>query len=57
MAERRTDHLPIHPHDPDAPLKFGYVKRFLVESIPFPVEIEHVGSSSVTGLGGKRIID
>jgi GrpB-like predicted nucleotidyltransferase (UPF0157 family) len=32
-------------------------KRFLEQLLPFPIEMEHVGSSAVPGLGGKRVID
>ncbi len=54
---RKTDHLPIRPYDMTAPLKFQAVKEFLQELLPFPIETEHVGSSSVPKLGGKRVID
>lgn len=53
----RKDHLPINPYDFESPQKYEAVKRFLMDLIHFPCEVEHVGSTSVEGLGGKRIID
>lgn len=47
----------MHPYDKGAPRKFAAVTRFLRKLLPFPVETEHVGSSAVPGLGGKRVID
>jgi GrpB-like predicted nucleotidyltransferase (UPF0157 family) len=53
----RNEYLIIRPYDIDAPKKYAAAKKFLFELIQFPFEVEHVGSSSVEGLGGKRVID
>ena len=47
----------ILPYDNEAPRIFEDIKRFLLNIIPFEVEIEHVGSTAVPGLPGKGIID
>jgi GrpB-like predicted nucleotidyltransferase (UPF0157 family) len=58
MADREKElAIEIFPYDPKAPDKFEKVKEFLVDLIPFPFEAEHIGSSAVVGLGGKRVID
>jgi len=47
----------ILPYDGRAPEIFEEIKRFICSAIPFEVEVEHVGSTAVPGLGGKGIID
>ncbi|MFB0522818.1 MAG: GrpB family protein [Candidatus Bathyarchaeia archaeon] len=47
----------IVPYDSRAPEIFESVKKFIANIISYEVEIEHVGSTAVTGLGGKGIID
>ena len=47
----------IVPYDSHAPEIFRSVKQFIISIIPYNVEVEHVGSTAVTGLGGKGIID
>ncbi len=44
-------------YDSTAPDKYMDIKNYLCRIIPFPVEVEHIGSTSVVGLGGKGIID
>lgn len=39
------------------PKLFESEKKFLARIIPFYIRIEHIGSTSVPGLGGKGIID
>lgn len=55
--ERCRKELKLLDYDPTAPDKFNDIKNFLYRIIPFPVEIEHIGSTSVVGLGGKGVID
>ncbi|MDQ1256721.1 MAG: hypothetical protein QG656_1320 [Candidatus Hydrogenedentes bacterium] len=52
-----NEHLIIRHYDPEATAKFLAAKHFILEMVPFPVDVEHIGSSSVPGLGGKRVID
>ena len=49
----------IIPYDSEAPEIFGKIKRSISNVIPdeIKIEIEHIGSTSVVGLGGKGIID
>jgi len=47
----------IVPYDGKAPQIFEEVKRFLFNTIPHQIEVEHIGSTAVVGLGGKGIID
>ena len=49
--------LEILPYDQKAPEKFESVKQFILDIIPYSIEIKHIGSSSVPHLGGKRVID
>jgi GrpB-like predicted nucleotidyltransferase (UPF0157 family) len=58
MSDReKVSAIEILPYDPEAPDKFEKVKEFLLNLIPFSIEVEHIGSSAVVGLGGKRVID
>jgi GrpB-like predicted nucleotidyltransferase (UPF0157 family) len=47
----------IIPYDDKAPAIFGKIKQSICNIIPYKFEIEHIGSTSVVGLGGKGIID
>ena len=49
--------MKILPYDGRAPEIFEEVKRFICGVVPFEVEVEHIGSTAVSGLGGKGIID
>jgi GrpB-like predicted nucleotidyltransferase (UPF0157 family) len=49
--------IEISAYDPKAPSKFEKLKEFLLDLTPYPIEVEHIGSSAVVGLGGKRVID
>ena len=51
------DHVIVRPYDNEAPKKFMAAKAFLLGLLPFPIQVEHMGSSAVPGLGGKRVID
>jgi len=52
-----ADRIPIVPYDPRFPAWFCIAREFIESSVPFEVRVEHVGSTSVPGLGGKGIID
>jgi GrpB-like predicted nucleotidyltransferase (UPF0157 family) len=47
----------VLPYDGKAPLIFEHIRQFIRNVVPYPLEVEHVGSTSVAGLGGKGIID
>jgi len=50
-------HLRIKPYNPEYSKIFEEIKRFIRQIIPYKIEIEHVGSTAVPGLGGREIID
>jgi len=52
-----NDHLVVRPYDEEAPKKFEAAQDFLLGLMAFPIHVEHIGSSSVPGLGGKSVID
>lgn len=45
-----------HPYDPNLPLVFLELQRIIQNVLP-EVKIEHVGSSSIPGVGGRNAID
>jgi GrpB-like predicted nucleotidyltransferase (UPF0157 family) len=47
----------VVPYDSEAPRIFEEIKRSLCNLIPYQIQVEHVGSTAVPGLGGKGIID
>jgi len=47
----------IVPYDCRALEIFEQVKQFICSIIPYQIEVEHIGSTAVMGLGGKGIID
>lgn len=52
------DPIGVIPYDPDWPLAFAHWRTQLrVALAPNPVRIEHVGSTAVTGLAAKPVID
>jgi GrpB-like predicted nucleotidyltransferase (UPF0157 family) len=55
MHER--DHHIVKPYDIEAPEKFAASRKSLLDLVTFPIKVEHIGSSAVPGLGGKRVID
>ena len=58
MIEGKRDlAVKIIPYDSKAPEIFEEIKRFIYNTIPYQIEIEHIGSTAVPGLGGKGIID
>lgn len=58
MADEKQDStVKIIPYDPKAPKIFEDIKQFLCNIVPFHIEVEHIGSTAVPGLGGKGVID
>lgn len=58
MADEKDESaVEVLPYDAEAPLIFEEINDFLRDLVPFPIEVEHVGSTAVPGLGGKGIID
>ncbi len=55
--ENQIPAVKIGPYDSEAPEKFEAIKKFLCNVIPYPIEVEHIGSTAVVGLGGKGVID
>lgn len=51
------NHIKILPYDNKVPEIFKEIKKFIYRIIPYQVEVEHIGSTAVVGLGGKRIVD
>ena len=47
----------ILPYDSKAPEIYDEIKQFIYSVTPYQVEVEHIGSTAVVGLGGKGIID
>jgi GrpB-like predicted nucleotidyltransferase (UPF0157 family) len=57
MAKRGELAVKIVPYDRTAPQLFQRLREFLANVVPYELQIEHVGSTAVEGLGGKGIID
>lgn len=55
--EDRDLAVKISPYDIKAPEIFQEIKQSLYDVIPYQIEVEHIGSTAVAGLGGKGIID
>jgi len=58
MANENQDlAVRILPYDSKAPEIFKEIRRFIYNIIPYQIEVEHIGSTAVPGLGGKGIVD
>lgn len=58
MADKnRNLSVKILPYDSKVPEIFDDIKRFICDLVPFLIEVEHVGSTAVVGLGGKEVVD
>ena len=59
MSEDRNKNsaVKIVPYDNEMPEMFEAIKKFLYNKIPHQIKVEHIGSTAVEGLGGKRVID
>lgn len=45
-----------HPYDATLATAFEEVKR-LVRGVAGPIQVEHIGSTSIPGLGGRNVLD
>jgi len=50
-------HLKIVPYSSKYPQIFQAIKGHILDLIPYKIEVEHIGSTAVPGLGGRNIID
>lgn len=57
VEENQNLSIKIISYDNEAPEMFKKIRYFLFNVIPYPIEVEHVGSTAVVGLGGKEVID
>jgi GrpB-like predicted nucleotidyltransferase (UPF0157 family) len=58
LPEPNVERIIIVEYDPSSPQRFATEREFVLGAIGSEVlAIEHIGSSSVPGLGGKPIID
>jgi len=53
----KPERVIIVPYDPGWPRRFQEERAILEEIFAEPIVIEHIGSTSVPGLGGKPIVD
>ena len=53
MSDEDQEAVRILPYDEEAPKIFEEVKRFVLKEIPCKIEVEHIGSTAVPGLGGR----
>jgi GrpB-like predicted nucleotidyltransferase (UPF0157 family) len=52
----RSDATEFHPYDADLPDVFDQIRRAISDKVS-GLRIEHIGSSSIRGLGGRNVID
>ena len=57
MLRENDPHLAIVPYNDENSKIFERLKQYLCEVIPYEIEVEHIGSTSVPGLGGRDVID
>lgn len=57
MAKDKNLAVRMLPYNNKVPEIFEEIKQFIRNAVPYEVEVEHVGSTAVVGLGGKGIID
>jgi GrpB-like predicted nucleotidyltransferase (UPF0157 family) len=53
---RNTENTEYNPYDTNLPEVFNQIKDIIHDVLP-DVRIEHVGSSSIPGIGGRNVID
>jgi GrpB-like predicted nucleotidyltransferase (UPF0157 family) len=56
-AKTEDPHLRIVPYSSKHPQIFQAIRSHILEVISSKIEVEHVGSTAVPGLGGRKIID
>jgi GrpB-like predicted nucleotidyltransferase (UPF0157 family) len=56
-----SDQVEYHPYDPRLPEVFDAVKSIIQQALPLATtggaQVEHVGSSSIPGIGGRNVVD
>lgn len=57
MLEFKNSFARIIPYDEKALRIFESLKKFLFHLVSYEVKVEHIGSTVVSGLGGKGVID
>jgi len=58
MKEKNKEKsVKISDYNSNVTLIFKRIKQYLENIIPYKIEVEHIGSTAVPGLGGKGIID
>jgi GrpB-like predicted nucleotidyltransferase (UPF0157 family) len=58
LGEPTHDSVVVVPYDPSWPARFAALRDLLAAAFaPFEHRVEHVGSTSVPGLGAKPIVD
>lgn len=55
-ADKQKYQVDYHPYDPRYPEVFARLRE-LIQAAAGPIRVEHVGSSSIPGVGGRRVID
>ena len=55
-ATSLSDTVEYHPYDPQLPAVFDQIKRLIQRAAP-DLRVEHVGSSSIPGVGGRNVLD
>src|SRR5262249_42926304 len=51
-----SDTTDYHPYDANLPAVFNEIKHLIQQVLP-NIQVEHVGSSSIPGVGGRNVID
>ena len=51
-----SDKVEYHPYDPSLPQAFEAIRSIIQQALP-NARVEHVGSSSIPGLGGRNALD
>lgn len=49
--------MKVIPYSSKYPQIFQAIKGHILDLIPYKIEVEHIGSTAVSGLGGRNIID
>ena len=51
-----SDNTEYHPYDDELPKIFEEIKTIVLQEFP-DVSVEHIGSSSIPGMGGRNVLD
>lgn len=55
-SDKKNYVVEYHPYDPAYPAVFARI-RDLIQAEAGPVRVEHVGSSAIPGVGGRKVLD